>query len=190
MNTVKIFNKEKPSIYLQSINVNDVNETYVNWLNDPLVNQYLETRFSPQNIETVGLFVETTLHTPDEYLFTIRTKDKCHIGNIKIGAINDHHGTGEVSLFIGDKNYWGKGYATLAIKLISGFAFSTLKLRKLSAGAYQTNVASTQAFIKSGYKIDCIKKAHYKSQQELVDGVFVCLFSDEFEVNNSLKVEQ
>ena len=67
MNTVKIFNKEKPSIYLLSINVNDVNETYVNWLNDPLVNQYLETRFSLQNIETVRSFVETTLHTPDEY---------------------------------------------------------------------------------------------------------------------------
>ena len=190
MNTVKIYNHEKSSIYLQSISVNDVSNNYVDWLNDPLVNQYLETRFSHQSIETVTSFVKSTLNNPNEYLFTIRTKDKCHIGNIKIGAINEHHGTGEVSLFIGDKNSWGKGYATLAIELISYFAFFTLKLRKLSAGAYQTNIASTQAFIKSGYKMDGVKKAHYRSHGEIVDGVLVCLFSNEFKASNSLKVEQ
>lgn len=185
MNTVKIYNKEKPSIYLQSISVNDVNETYVNWLNDPQINQYLETRLSTQNRETVMSFVQATLNTPSEYLFTIRTKNKQHIGNIKIGAINEYHGTAEVSLFIGDKNAWGKGYATLAIKLVNYFAFTTLKLRKLSAGAYQTNIASTKAFINSGYQIDGIKKAHYKSDNGLVDGVFVCLFSNEFDMEQA-----
>lgn len=189
MNTIKIYNQDETSIYLQSIDINDVSNTYVDWLNDPQVNQYLETRFTHQNIESVTSFIRATLSKTDEYLFTIRTKDKHHIGNIKIGAINAHHGTGEISLFIGDKDSWGKGYATLAISLITYFAFSNLNLRKISAGAYKSNIASTRAFIKSGYEMDGVKKAHYISNEEVIDGVCVCLFSDNFKNTHSFKIE-
>lgn len=190
MNTVRVTNQEKPSIYLRSISLDDVNTTYVDWLNDPQVNQYLETRFSHQNIQSVRSFVKTMIKAPNEHLFTIRTCDDQHIGNIKIGAINMHHGYGEVSLFIGDKNAWGKGYATLAIELISYYALSALKLRKLSAGAYQANIASTKAFIKAGYEMDGIKKGHFRSHDEVVDGIYVCLFSDQVKIPNSLMVEE
>lgn len=186
---INITDENNPAIYIQSICMEDINDTYVNWLNDPQVNQYLETRFSHQTVDSVTSFVQNIIINPNEYLFTIRTRDNCHIGNIKVGAINTHHATGEVSLFIGDKNSWGKGYATLAIRLISHFAFSTLKIRKLSAGAYQSNIASTKAFIKAGYKMDGIKKDHCLSNNEIVDAVYVCLFSHQAKILNSIAIE-
>ena len=187
---MKIIDQEEKKIYIQSITADDVNDTYVEWLNDPQVNQYLETRLKPQNLVSITSFVKSSINNPKEHLFTINTSSDRHIGNIKVGAIDQYHGTGEVSLFIGDKNCWGKGYATLAITLISYFAFSILKLRKLSAGAYLSNKASTKAFIKTGYQIEGIKKAQFKFNNKFTDAIYVCLFSHQSQFPNSLKVEK
>jgi RimJ/RimL family protein N-acetyltransferase len=77
-----------------------------------------------------------------------------HIGNIKLGPINWYHRRAEISLLVGNKAYWGKGIATQAIRLISQFAFQSLNLNKLMAGAYKNNLGSIKAFEKCGYKVE------------------------------------
>lgn len=177
---MKIISAQLPTIYLQSISEQDASEQYVNWLNDPLVNQYLETRFDQQNVSKVSTFIRDVIANPNEHLFTIRLKsNNQHIGNIKIGAINNHHNIGEVSLFLGDKNYWGKGIAKQAIQLISRYSIETLKLRKLSAGAYRPNKGSTIAFINSGYIEDAILTEHFLLNGQPCDLVKVCFLENQ-----------
>ena len=64
-----------------------------------------------------------------------------NIGNIKLGPINFIHKTGEISYFIGEKELWGKGYTTLAIKEIIKIA-KKMGLKKLKAGLYEMNIGS------------------------------------------------
>jgi len=92
---------------------------------------------------------------------------------------------GDVSLFIGEKNAWGKGFATLAIKLISYYVFSLLSLRKLSADAYQTNIASTKAFIKADYQIN---GALFRIMRRLMALMFVCSASPNIEFTDDTRV--
>jgi len=100
-------------IYLCEIRLSDVNQTYVNWLNDPEVNQYLETRHEMQTLNSVQEYVEKMVEKENELLFSIcLKKNDIHIGNIKLGPINLIHKYAEISLFIGDKNEWGKNLAT------------------------------------------------------------------------------
>lgn len=154
------------AISLRAVTETDVTETYVGWLNDPVVNQFLETRFEKQTLRSVGEFVQRTNASADQYLFAICLNiDGAHIGNIKLGPIIPHHDCADVSLFIGNKQSWGQGYATQAIKLISEFAFEALKLRKLSAGAYAPNTGSISAFLKAGYSTEGSRPRHY-----LLDG--------------------
>lgn len=175
---IHISSENFPLIYLQTIDEQDANEKYVQWLNDPQINQYLETRFYQQDLESVSAFIANIIANPNEHLFTIRLKaTNKHIGNIKVGAINNHHSIGDISLFIGDKNSWGKGIAQQAIQLISRYSFDRLKLRKLCAGAYKPNIASTKAFLTSGYIQDGIRESHYTLHQQPCDLVQVCLFS-------------
>ncbi|PCH97324.1 MAG: GNAT family N-acetyltransferase [Gammaproteobacteria bacterium] len=182
MKQIIITSEQIPSVYLQSINESDTSETYVQWLNDPLINQYLETRFYQQNFQTVLEFIRNIMANPHEHLFTIRLKkNDRHIGNIKVGAINVHHNIGEVSLFIGDKNAWGKGIASQAIQLISRYSLEQLQLRKLCAGAYKTNIGSTKAFLNSGYQHDGELVDHYTSNGQPINLVQVCLF--EYQLN-------
>ena len=177
---MKIISEQFPTIYLQSICEQDASQEYIRWLNDPQVNQYLETRYQCQNLSTITNFIRDVIANPNEHLFTIRLKsNNQHIGNIKIGSINRNHNVGEVSLFIGEKSCWGKGIAKQAIQLISRYSIETLKLRKLSAGAYRPNKGSTIAFINSGYIEDGILTEHFLLNGQPCDLVKVCFFEQQ-----------
>jgi len=177
--TVHISSDHLPLIYLQSIRVQDASEVYVQWLNDPEVNQYLETRFNQQDLKSVSAFIASMIANENESLFTIRLKENDeHIGNIKVGAINNHHSIGGISLFVGDKKSWGRGIAGQAIQLISYYSFETLHLRKLCAAAYRPNIAIIKAFLTAGYSQDCIQTNHYTLNEQACDLVQMCLFSE------------
>jgi len=155
------------SVELFVLEPDDVTEAYVGWLNDPAVNCYLEIRFSVHSIETTRQFVNGCLSSPSTLLCGIRSLELqgIHVGNIKIGAIDRHHGLGEVGILIGHKAAWGRGIASSAIQLTANIARDELGLRKLTAGCYRSNVGSQKAFLKAGFCIAGERKAHF-----LLDG--------------------
>ena len=89
-----------------------------------------------------------------------------HCGNIGLGPINRHHFWAAVGLIIGDQNSRGKGIATEAIDLLTGWAFSMLSLCNLTAGSDWGNVGSIHAFEKCGY----LAEGTQRSQVALADG--------------------
>ena len=62
--------------------------------------------------------------------------------------------TVEVGIMIGDRDSWGKGYASEAIKALSSYAFESLNLKKLTAGMYKENLGSQKAFLRSGFSVE------------------------------------
>lgn len=145
---------------LREIRDHDLNNMYVDWLNDPEVNQFLETRFTLQNIDAVRDYWKAHHGDPDSPWFAIcLTSDQRHIGNIKLGPINWSHLTADISLFIGDRSCWGQGYATEAISCLRDWAFNLLELRKLSAGAYAANVGSVRAFERAGFQVEGVLRS-------------------------------
>jgi len=159
-----MYNKylERNNFYLREVRESDVNDEYYNWLNDPEINQFLETRFFPRSKNDILKFIQKMDGNPNEILFAICIKENDkHIGNIKLGPINWYHRKADVSLLIGDKNYWGKGIATDAIKLIIKLAFDVLNLHKLVAGYYENNVGSAKAFEKCGFIVEGNFKEEY-----------------------------
>ena len=106
----------------------------------------METRFFPQGKAALWEYMKVHLNKPNVPWFAIcLQQNDAHIGNIKLGPINFYHRTADVSYFIGEKECWGKGYATEAIGLVVWFAFEVLGLCKLSAGTYANNVGSQKA---------------------------------------------
>lgn len=142
-------------LYLRSLESTDINSNYLNWLNDPQVNRYLETRFLPQSIEALSAYWKTHSNDPSSPWFAIcLASSSTHIGNIKIGPINWVHRRADISLFIGDSSCWGKGYASQVISCITEWAFSELNLEKLNAGIYSDNLPSLRAFQKCGFRLE------------------------------------
>jgi ribosomal-protein-alanine N-acetyltransferase len=145
----------------------DCNERYVSWLNEPEINRYLETRYQPpQTLESVRDYVSAVATRSNEHMFGIFLDDGArHVGNIKVGPISSPHRVGDVSLLLGERDCWGKGIATEAIKAVSRYAFAKLDVRKLSASMYAPNCGSTRAFEKAGWRHEGVRRDHY-----LLDG--------------------
>ncbi len=145
-----IFRGDK--IGLRPITIDDCTDAYVDWLNDPVVTQFLETRFEDQTTETVMAFIMKVIASETSYLFAIiESSTDRHIGNIKIGPINSHHKYADISYFIGERSCWGKGYAKQAIKAATTYAFNKLKLLSVRAGSYAKNAASIRALKRVGF---------------------------------------
>jgi len=168
-------------LHLRPVTLADVGERYVGWFNDPDVNRYLETRHRPQTLETVRDFVAGCLGREDVHLLAICLKDgERHIGNIKVGPVKPNHALADVSLFIGEKDCWGKGYGAEAIRLASRFAFENMPVVKLAAGFYAENEGSIRAFLKAGYRREGLRRKHYLLDGAPVDIVELGLCAEDY----------
>ncbi|MCS6809512.1 MAG: GNAT family protein [Bacteroidota bacterium] len=161
-------------IYLRLLTPDDVGDTYVAWMNDSEITQYLESRWAVHTKESIRAFVQAMCESPTNVLFGIFLRDTHkHIGNIKIGNINNIHRYADVGLIIGDKESWGKGIASEAITLATRYAFEELNLHKLIAGMYEPNLGSYKAFINAGYRDVGRYTRHFFYQGRYVDGLLV-----------------
>lgn len=141
------------NIFLRTLRRNDASTVYLSWLSDPEVNAYLEVRFSPP-ITTSDLeaFIDCVNESSDTLMLGIfLQKGGCHIGNIKLGPIDWNHQVAEIGFLIGDKEQWGKGYASKAISLLTDYAFDKLGLVKITSGCYAQNEGSRRALLNAGY---------------------------------------
>jgi len=161
-------------IYLRKISLKDINKDYISWMNDAQVVRFLESRFQKWSIKKIKAYVKEVKNKPD-YLFLaiVLNNGKKHIGNIKIGPINLNHNFADMGLIIGEKSYWGQGFATEAIKLITDYAFNELSLHKITAGVYSNNIGSIKAFKKAGFVVEAVRKKHYLYKDKYVDAVLL-----------------
>lgn len=127
---------------------------YKSWLNDPEINQYLESRTQvPFNEKMIVEFVDTVYKSNNTLLFGIYYQDE-HVGNIKIGPINNTHKTAYIGYVIGKKSIWGKGVASKAILACCHIGFKQLGLLKINAGVMEGNIGSEKVLEKCGFKLE------------------------------------
>lgn len=153
---------ETQRLILRTMTAADATDAYLSWMRDPVVNQYLESRFSvPEGAQDLIAFIEYINATPDSLLLGIFLReDGRHIGNIKIGPVVTRHARSEIGYLIGDREAWGKGYASEAIREICRYGFEELGLAKITAGVYETNTGSAKALLKAGFVHEATISSH------------------------------
>ena len=149
------------SAILQSIRDEHITEEYVQWLNCKEINRYMETRHHQWTQREILDYVRTQNDSSDQLLLGIFLKSGQHIGNIKLGPIDYIHKLASVSLFIGNKSCYKKGYATEVVMLLMDYAFNELGIKKLSAGMYSDNIGSLKTFLRAGFHLEGILKDHH-----------------------------
>lgn len=156
--------KKKFIIKLKELEPKDVTKKYQNWMNDYNVVKYTAQSEYKHTYKDIVNFVKSKKKSKNEFLYGIylinNEKSICdHIGNIKLGPINFKNLTADISYFIGEKKYWGRGYTTQAIYEIIKIAKSRFKLKKLQAGHWKKNLGSKKVLKRNNFKLEGILKS-------------------------------
>jgi [ribosomal protein S5]-alanine N-acetyltransferase len=146
-------------IYLKELTKKHISNSYLNWMNDYEVQKFTEQKYKKHTRRDISKFVDLKKKSKNEFLYGIFLKNKHeHIGNIKLGPINRIHKFADISYFIGNKNYWGKGYTTLAIASVIKIA-KKKGVKKLQARYYQMNFGSKKVLEKNKFKLEATLKS-------------------------------
>ena len=74
------------------------------------------------------------------------------IGNCGFINIDHLNQTAEVGIFIGNKNYWNRGYGTEALSLLMDYGFKALKFHNIGLRVFSFNERAKRAYEKIGFK--------------------------------------
>jgi len=87
--------------------------------------------------------------------FSIRTlaEDKL-IGGVGLWISSWTHAETWLGITIGDRDYWGKGYGTDAVRLAVQYAFVELNLRRVSLGLHAYNERALKSYQKVGFTLE------------------------------------
>lgn len=153
-------------------------DRYLAWMNDAGTTRFLESRFAPHTHDSLVAYVRAQAADPASMFAGIflHEADR-HIGNLKLGPIDERHGTADVGIVIGEQDCRGHGYAAEAIALITAHATATLGLRKLTAGCYAPNEASARAFERAGWRREALRPAQYLLDGEPADEILLGYFA-------------
>lgn len=136
--------------YLSPISIDDA-ERYTEWLNDYELTQYL-TLASMQ----ISLHAEkealARLSEGQNYAIVDKQTDTL-IGNCGLMDIDNLQGTAEIGIFIGDKEYWGKGYGREALSLLTDYGFSVLNLQNIMLRVYSFNTRAIRSYESIGFRM-------------------------------------
>jgi RimJ/RimL family protein N-acetyltransferase len=89
---------------------------------------------------------------PSEYYFMIRSlADERLIGLIGLDGNIVPHGDAFVGIGIGERELWGKGYGTDAMRVILRYGFSELNLRRVSLDVFEYNPRGIRSYEKAGF---------------------------------------
>lgn len=166
---------ESTDLILRSLDTDLARGSYAAWMRDPDVTRYLEVRFAPPDESSLESFIARMNASDDNLLLGIfpRTEPQRHVGNIKLGPIDRRHRSAALGIAIGERGYWGRGFATQAIAAVSDHAFVALGLERLEAGFYADNVPSQRAFLRAGFVEEGRRRSARLCEGVRVDEVFM-----------------
>lgn len=138
---------------------------YVDWMNDPEVTKFMESG-GGYTIKKLEKFLKEVENNQILFWAILIKGTNKHIGNIKIDPVNMRHLTAEYGIMMGDREEWGKGYATEASQAVIEFCFDEIQLRKITLGVVKNHTAAVKMYQKIGFEVegDLKKQVVYEDQ--------------------------
>ena len=114
----------------------------------------------------------------------METKEGVYLGQISLHKIDWKNSNAELGIVIGNKEYWGKGYGTEAIKILLQHAFNQMNLYKIYLQVFEFNQRGIRCYEKCGFtKEGKLRKNHFY-KAKYYDVILMGILKDEFEKTN------
>lgn len=162
METSLFHSLEGKSICFRELSINDAqaiheyasDEDVARFIGWNLMNTLNETR---EHIERMLKRESEGTHL---YASIVQKSTQTVIGTAMIFNFDKEANQAEVG-YVFHRSYWGRGYGTECVALITDFAFKSLKLHKLHASVVDANIGSARILEKNGYELEGRLKDYY-----------------------------
>ena len=158
-----------------------VTQEYIDWFNDPEVTEYNRHGSVKYTLELALEYLDEVQHSSGSIVFAIIAKDtNRHIGNISLQKIDLLSRNAEYAVIIGNKEYWGKGIAKEASRLILQHGFKELNLHRIYCGTPVKNIPMKKLAASLGFVQEGIRKEAMFKNGEFVDVIEYGLLKRKF----------
>ncbi|WP_059747583.1 GNAT family N-acetyltransferase [Staphylococcus haemolyticus] len=152
-------------INLRALKKSDSN-LILNWMKNEKLRYLIGTVYPITELEHENWFQNRMLEK-DNRMFVIDLDNEKSIGIVGFKNLDWVNRNSELFIYIGDEEYWGKGYGTQALELIIKFAFNNLNLHMLYLEVFSYNKNVTKTYERLGFKQDGILR-----QSKFQDGKY------------------
>jgi [ribosomal protein S5]-alanine N-acetyltransferase len=170
---------EGEQVYFKALNIDDVQEIH-DYASDKEVSRFIGWNLMNTLNETREL-IETMIQRESEgthlYASIVLKSTQAIIGTAMIFNFDRVANHAEIG-YVFHKDYWGKGYGTEIVALMSDFAFTSLNLHKLHACVVDANIGSARILEKNGYELEGRLKDHYFIEDQYYDSLLFGKITD------------
>ena len=146
------------TVYLRPMGYEDT-DLIVSWRNQEAVrrNFIYQERFTKESHEN---WIHTMVETGKVVQMMIcETEGGRPIGSVYLRDIDRRHNKAEYGIFIGVEEARGKGYGTMAARLMIRYAFEEMGLHRLFLRAFTDNVRAIRSYEKAGFEKEaCLRE--------------------------------
>lgn len=116
------------------------------------------------------------------HYFTIRTLgEERMVGEIELDGIDAVVRNGWIGIGIGEREDWGKGYGTDAMRLLLNFAFAELNLNRLSLTVFAYNTRAIRCYERLGFVTEGREREWLNRDGRRWDMIYMGLMRAEWE---------
>jgi len=148
-------------VRLRALERDDV-PTFVRWFNDPEVRRHLAW-FEPMSRAREERWFETEyLVAKDKFVFAIEARiDEAWllVGNSSLEDISWKNRSAGLGIVLGEKEHWGRGYGTEAVRVLLRFAFGELALNRVELTVLADNARAQRCYEKAGFRREGTRRA-------------------------------
>lgn len=166
-------------VYLRPVEKDDM-QLIRCWANDPEI-RGLTGEVQPMSQSGADQFLERIKNDENRVWFSVVQKETEHvIGEAGLLRIFYPWRTADLSIILGDKFAWGKGYGREAVLLMLDYAFGALALHRISIGVVGFNERALRFYEKIGFQREGIQRDGYFHNHTFSDFVMMSILEDEY----------
>lgn len=162
------------NIYLAAIEEEELSNIH-KWKNDiALLDDVKGYHILSTNADVKEWYTRNT-KDKNQVLLGIYTSKNDFIGIARLMFIDWISKTTELGIYIGEKDFKGKGHGKEAVSLLINYAFNELNFHKINLRVLESNLNAKNLYLKAGFEIEGIQKEQFWINGKYENVVFMGL---------------
>jgi RimJ/RimL family protein N-acetyltransferase len=163
-------------------------EAYSRWQRDSEYWRLMASEAAyTHSIRAVKAWIEKEAEqAPPLYMFLVRALEGDRlIGDVSLEPVRNGHGDTFVGIGIGERDYWGRGYGSDAMRVILRYAFTELNLHRVSLNVFEYNPRAVRTYKKVGFRHEGHARGVLKRAGQRWDLIFMGILRHEWEAQQT-----